>query len=251
MTSALQMSSRKPPVRQSTFGFPDDSAHHLVGTTSTSSHLSTTTPPPAAPASTQPATFNPKPETRPQPSPCPRCLSWSNLATPKNVEKLSFQARLNCLYRQSKKIFTASKVNIFPRPTPPIRRPAQPSTFNRQLETNSFPASCLRELCGRQSGSRKNVERFSFQARVRAISCETEKIFWPLVSTFSPVKTVQLSCLLCVSVSFVGGPFSIPSLCPPLLCGEPSSLRDGCPKIVDVLIHPGLASADKEGVGVP
>jgi len=47
------------------------------------------------------------------------------IALPKNVEKLSFQARLNCLYRQSENFLTTSQVNIFPRLPNPIRQFAQ------------------------------------------------------------------------------------------------------------------------------
>jgi len=221
MTSAHQMSSRKPPVAQSTFGFPDDpprsadfspprisSAHRLsVGMLTPTAH------PPGSPL----CSLRPLRSLREAFSPHPLSLypvsssaSASVLSNFQNVEKLSFQARLNCLYRQLENFFTASKVNIFPRPTPPIRRPAHPSTFNVQLETNSSPSLslrparlgalpkmrealsspvlCLGELGGRPPGSRKNVEKISFGPHRLACTSRRKKLFHPHFSTFPPPK---------------------------------------------------------------
>jgi len=131
VTSAHQMSSRNPPVGQSTFGFPDDPAQPRVGTTSTSSLLFSATPPPAALGPAQPAAFSLKPETNP--SPCwparPSALQKMREAFPpcsvpslsssafapfpsslQNVEKLSFQARVLAFSRESEDFFPASPV---------------------------------------------------------------------------------------------------------------------------------------------
>jgi len=210
MTSAHQMSSRKPPVRQSTFGFPDDSAPPRVGTTSTSSHLFSASPPSAAPAC---LTFNLQPATLPS-TPAPLAPKWLLLPTLQNVEKLSFQARLNCLYRQSENFCTAPKFYIFypstvrPSLLPALRHgklfrrsfrlfPSRPSRPLRPLRLGALQK--MREAFSRRSlsvrsvsssasvsllFSFKNVEKLSFQARVRAISCETEKLFHPVFQHF-------------------------------------------------------------------
>jgi len=198
MTSAHQMSSRKPPVAQSTFGFPDDSttarglsspqptssAHRLsVGMLTPPAHLlcspSRTLPPAhlGAPQKMREALFPPPPS----PS---LCLSWLNFATLQNVEKRSFQARLNCLYRQLEKIFTIPKCNIFPNPSRSIARtapclpPRLPArTLRPLLEAPAFLrafASC--------AGDQKNVEKLSFQAPLSAVNREPKKfckLNWP------------------------------------------------------------------------
>jgi len=120
MTSRYPMSSRNPPVAQSTSGFPDDptrsadfspqpapSAHRLsIGVSAPPAHL------PSPPALlTSRGAFSPL-------SPSVRSVSSSASVSFssrfQSVEKLSFQARLNCLYRQSENFLTTPKFYIFP-----------------------------------------------------------------------------------------------------------------------------------------
>jgi len=218
MTSADQMSSLKPPVGQSTFGFPDDpplsvdfspprtsSAHRLsVGMLTPPAHLPSSPsrpwrparlsalqkmreapflnrpPSPPAPGSTpdphqtpvcahlcgyvrlipknflrpnvdsRPPLANPRSKIPKTSSVCsvssaPAVSSLSNF---QNVEKLSFQARLNCLYRQSENFLITPKVNIFPNCGTPIRWFAL-SLFRLP------PSWCLRALGGRPDFCRK------------------------------------------------------------------------------------------------
>jgi len=274
MTSAPQMSSRKPPVRQSTFGFPDDSASPRVGTTSTSSHLFSPTPPPAASTSTQPSTRNLKLETH-LPLPClSPCLSWLILTTSKNVEKLSFQARLNCLYRQSENFLTTPKFNILPPPPASILRtapglsPLSPShpwrpvrlgALQKMHEAFFSPALCLRELRGRQSRPSKNVEKLSFGPHRLACTSRPKKYFHPHFQHFSapklsncppPVCAFCTSCAHCgfgarlsslprlgVLASFVGGLFSSPSPSPPQLSWSNLTIHQN----VEYPNNPGLS----------
>jgi len=165
------MSSRKPHVAQSTFGFPDDSSPER-GLSSPQQTPSTQNSCPV-----QSSTFSLRPESSlihvlsfPHPA-------WSNLATPKNVEKLSFQARLNCLYRQSENFYTTLKCNILPDPSGLMVRAApclppllSSRTLRHLLEAPSSLSSCLCELLGIQ----KNVEKLSFQARVFSILLQPE-----------------------------------------------------------------------------
>jgi len=184
MTSALQMSSRKPPVGQSTFGFPDDS---FLGARAFQPAANSVHP---APASCP--TRNPKPETPSPLSPCSPCLAWSNLATQKNVEKLSFQARIYLFCRESENFFTTLKCDIFPHPTPASRRPAQPSTV--KLETLSTPsrpwleAPAFLRVFVSFVGDRKNVEKLSFHPRIYLFCRESQNfspaLFRPFVSHF-------------------------------------------------------------------
>jgi len=149
-------------------------------------------------------------------SPRPPCLSRLNLAILQNVEKLSFQARLNCLYRQSKIFLTTPECNIFPpflaghpvsRPgsslathhsphfLPPSHplRPARLGALQKMREAFSLPRSVglcawwelipshLKNLDKPPQvnilSKFGNVEKFSFQARIYSNCRESRKIF--------------------------------------------------------------------------
>jgi len=200
MTSARQMSSRRPPVCQSTFGLPDDpnrsadfspqptpSVHRLsVGVLTPPAHLPSSRP-------LRPARLGTLQKMREAPffpTLCPPCLGWLLLPTLQNVEKLSRKARIRAISCETKKISTSPKFNNFPCLDTPFRRLAQlpghllpsrpfcPFCPLRPLREALFsPALCLRELCGSQSGSLKNVEKLSFQARLNCLYRQLEIFF--------------------------------------------------------------------------
>jgi len=235
MTSAQQMSSRKPTVAQSTFGFPDDP---FLGARAFQPAANSVHP---APASYP--TRNLRPETPPSPSPCPPCLSWLNLTTPKNVEKLSFQARLSAVNREPKKfcklnwpgicrtfhaphpapdpspILGQSPLGLSrPQPTLPIAPshcfPSLPSLPSLRTAPFFFPVLCLGKLGGRRLRSRKNVEKLSFGPHRLACTSKAKKLFHPPFQLFPPHKTVPLSPSSLHFSRSKRGQFSpLPSLC--------------------------------------
>jgi len=151
MTSAFQMSSWKPPVAQSTFGFPDDfflgarafqpaanSAHPPLPSPSRPSPL-----PPGFGLRQSPAAFPPSPFLTFHLAKTVQLSSRSFLAQGrKNAEKLSFQARCTAVYRQPKKVNTSHFFNIVPNqncPTVPL--PSPPSALFRWLASLGFNSS--------------------------------------------------------------------------------------------------------------
>jgi len=214
------MSSRNPAVSQSTSGFPDDSISppgiSLLQERGLSSPQQTPSIQRLRPV--QLATFNLQLEAPPSPSPCLWCLSWLNLATSKNVEKLSFQPRLNCLYRQSKNFLTTPEFYISPPSSASWRsassahlplfpsRPWQPARFGAlqkmceaflsplgvfvSLVGDPFPNPILHSapsaLC--QNVPLKNVEKLSFGPHRLACTSRRKKYFsafsCPILSHF-------------------------------------------------------------------
>jgi len=239
MTSAYQMSSRKPPVRQSTFGFPDDSTPGRtptsvgqLGTSPRSLPLDTT---PRASAlnpcpnlrsalraafgvspkvnipsthrspSATPSNFNPQPEISSS-LPCPQCLAWLIFSTSKNVEKISFQARVfrfcsnrKNLPRRRNSTFCPIHPALLFEPLS-VSSPSPPSRSLRPLrEALSSPAL---NLCGRNPASilqsvpfrlgqnvpPRNVEKLSFGPHRLACTSKRKKYFHaphcPILSHF-------------------------------------------------------------------
>jgi len=138
--------------------------------------------------------------------PCPG-LSWLNLATPINVEKLSFQARLSAVNREPKKFLTTPKCNIFPRPTPLAAAPPSlqpltctlylPDPILRPLFVHGCEASLLPRSVRSVSSSAsvsflshfENVEKHSFHPLSTACPAKEKKLFPASNSTFSPPST--------------------------------------------------------------
>jgi len=189
MASVSQMSSRKPPVGQSTFGFPDD-------------------PPRSADFSPQPDSSAPRLSvgvlTPPAPLPCTLLRTIRSLrealsspvlwlcelrgrpsSSRKNVEKLSFHPRNPERTANRKKLFH-----------PPFQHFPPPKTVQlsshlcglralvRSKKCVKLPPSLFLGVFVRFVGDQKNVEKLSFQARVFSILLEPEKSFPPLQSAF-------------------------------------------------------------------